>query len=330
MIKNHKHRRILLLIVIMIIVGIIFTTYQCSDKKLPKYVAEETESQKEELDIENIIVTPFKDSDFSLCVPKDNKKVIDNKKTYFLGELNISITENDYYYQINNISADTFTAGLNGNYEVFTCSYPDTSSFVIVYSLKTDNTNTINVSYYRWDREKVYCVAYETNYELYDKYIEYIHNSIETMKWTKNKPIEDGIVMNYAQNGSFNYAYPNGWKVVVGNNIVQYTSADDSTTMTVELYENKTYFDKLSDLEYTQYLSANKSFFTLSQLSKDKNNIFSISSYSENNQKINVYQKIYANGTYQYFITFYIFESKLTEEVLAMIDNINSYFSVIG
>lgn len=320
--KKHKRRRLILVLLVILMI-IIFVFIYNKTKVLPIYIPEETASTtKVEISCET--VHPLSDS-LEIIIPKGCRNIKDNNLVYFLSDnINITVEKVIYNYTIGLITADMYSQSLSTDVNLITYNFPTTSSRMVVY----EKEKTTIFIYTTWDREYIYNITYEIKTNMYDKYIDYIKRSIDEIKWSKNKPISEQLVMGYSEFGNCQFAIPYGWENINNNTSIMYKNDTDTMIMTVEIYENSNFLENISNLTYVQAISENKQNFSQRLYNCSKNKIYAENTYIDNQKQVNMCQAIFANGKYQYFITFYIYDDSFNDEVYQMIQEALTYFTV--
>ena len=328
--KRRKRRRLLLIVVILALGAVIAALYN-RETILPQYIEETTEEEKNELDITFESVAPVKDENFRIYVPVDMRRVDDDNNAYFLSDtLNITVSKLSYTHEISLYTADTFASTLSGDVNMLFFNYPTSSSRLLAFRRADNNSDTVTVMLSLWDRKNIINISYEIDFDLYSNYLPAIRKSIDSYTWDTEYEISDYLYMAYNKYGNCDYAIPVGFKNKSNSNMCMYTNDNGSIVMTLEIYENTEYLDKINNIAYTEYAGKGKSGYSLRNYNVTKDQIVAESSYVDNNTNSTVYmyQKVVATGSKQYFITYYVDSKSLNDTVLGVINNTFIYFNV--
>lgn len=328
---RHRRRRLLLLAVGLLLIGVI-VFIATREKVLPKYIQsdDELETEKKE-DIKCELVAPIQDFAFRLSIPTDMKKIDDKDSVYYLSDdINITVKLSNYNYRIYYYNSQTYAQSLGDNTELISFDYPNTHNLIAVYRRSSENSDFTNVVLNAWDRKNLIEVVYEIPTAKYDKYINTIKNSIDTYTWSSDYPISDNIVMGYDEIGNCDYAIPFGFSNVSSNGVYAYINENKTIWTTLEVFNNDDYLEKINNLAYTNYISPGRQNYSLRNINVSKEVIIAESTYTDSNtnELIYMYQKIIATGKKQYFITYYVKKSALNDAVLELINNAFDYFKV--
>lgn len=328
--KRHKRRRLLLIVTIFALVVIIAALYN-RETILPKYIEETTEEENDELDITFESVAPVNDENFRIHVPVDMRRVDDDNNTYFLSDtLNITVSKSAYTHEISLYTADTFASTLSGDVNMLFFNYPTSSSRLLAFRRAGNNSDTVTVMLALWDRRNIINISYEIDSDLYSDYLPAIRKSIDSYTWDTKYEISDYLYMGYNKYGNCDYAIPVGFKDISNSNMCMYTNESGSIVMTLEIYENTEYLDRINNIAYAEYAGNGKNGYSLKNYNVTKEQIVAESSYIDKNTNSTVYmyQKVVATGSKQYFITYYVDSKSLNDTVLGVINNTFIYFNV--
>lgn len=328
--KRKKRRRLLLIAVIILSIIVIMLMFN-RENILPKYIEPETESVEESLDVEYEVVAPITDQNFRISFPKGMQKVEDNDNVYYLSDyLNISVKKRNYTSEISLYDSQQYLNTLSGNITMMSFNYPTTSSLLTSYRRKTETSEYIIVDFSVWDRKNIIDISYEIDSSIYEKYLPIIRESIDSYTWESEFSIQPNLYMAYNEYGNCDFAIPLGFEDKSTSSMYAYENSEGTIYTTLEIFENDAYLDNISNIGYVQYAGNNKQGFTLINYTATKEEILAESYYTDQNTKetIYMYQKIVANGTKQYFITYYVSQNVLNDNVLELIEDAFSYFAL--
>lgn len=100
----------------------------------------------------------------------------------------------------------------------------------------------------------------------------------------------------------FEYAVPDSWasSTVTSLRIRENTGA----SLTVNLLDDSTLLNDITQIDYANFLSNGKYNFVLNQFQQNDSMIYGEATYQNNDVQTAIVQGYFANGTYQYIVTY--------------------------
>lgn len=142
------------------------------------------------------------------------------------------------------------------------------------------------------------------NDENYDKLKDELWYCLDSISWEYEDPITEGYYLIYQIEGDFEYAVPDQWTTGASDTTFYAYEEDTSSSFTVNTIQDSTMLSDITELDYSDFLSNGKSNFILNQFQQSENNIYGEATYINNETQMSVIQEYYANGTYQYILTY--------------------------
>lgn len=283
-------------------------------------VEPETETEKK------IITNTYMNAeiDLSMQIPDGWQHIIkDGFDTYVHSPSasSVQIQVMSYYPMVNNATAeslsDTYSArGL----EITEFQYTADNSYYVIYRSKGISGITDYIECVLWDRQNVAKVIFTFNDDNFERIQDEIWYCIDSISWNYEDPIAEGFYLKYQLAGDFEFAVPDNWTVAdTGTSFYAYEE-NTGASMTVNLLEDSTLLTEITQVDYADFLSNGKSDFILNTFQQSDNMIYGEATYSYNGTTYAVIQTYYANGTYQYILT-YEFPVELGETYAAASQN---------
>lgn len=210
-----------------------------------------------------------------------------------------------YYPMINNVSGDslyeTYSARGLGLTEFERTSE---TSYYVVYKGKGMSGITDYIEYVLWDRSHVAKIVMTFNDNNYEKLQTEIWGCIDSVSWTREDPVYDGMYLMYSQYGDFEFAVPTDWSTATADNTFYATYDESNIAMTAAVLEDSTLMSEFSQIDYTNYLSSGKQNFALTQFQQDETSIYAEATYYYGETQMSLMQYYISNGVYHYIVTY--------------------------
>lgn len=267
-------------------------------------VEPESESEKQV----NSVTYRNKEVEMTLSVPEGWDYVLkDGFDTFIHSESasSIQVQVLNYYPQVNNVTQQSLSESyaIQGK-AVTEFSFISNNGYYLIYQTQGISGITDCIEMVQWDRLHVVKLAVIFNDIYYDKLKDEIWYCIDSMSWQYESPIPEEYVLYYQIDGDFEYAVPSGWVTGMSGDTLY---ASDSTTgsfMTVNVLDDVSSVENISQLDYVNFLSSGKQDFVLTQYSQTENTIYGEATYMQDNTMVSLMQYYIANGTYHYILTF--------------------------
>ena len=182
--------------------------------------------------------------------------------------------------------------------------YMSDNSYYVIYQSQGMSGITDYIEYVIWDRQHVAKIVVTFNDENYDKLKDEIWYCLDSVSWDYEEPITDGYRLIYQLDGDFEYAMPDQWTNASSDSSFYAYEESSGASLTVNLLEDPTLLTDITELDYSNFLSNGKSNFVLNQFQQSDTNIYGEATYINNNVQMSIVQEYYANGTYQYILTY--------------------------
>ena len=315
----------LILIAAMLTVFIVFATKQ---DNLNVYnggnstYTVESESETEKEVVSNTYMN--KDIDLSMQIPDGWQHVTkDGYDTYVhsASASSIQIQVMAYYPMVNNATAESLSETYSQRgMEITEFQYMSYNSYYLIYQSQGMSGITDYIEYVIWDRSHVAKVVVTFNDENYEKLKDEIWHCLDSISWQYEDPITDGYRLVYQLDGDFEYAVPDQW--TTGSSDSSFYAYDESSgaSLTVNLINDPTMLSDITELDYSNFLSNGKSNFALNQFQQSDNSIYGEATYVNNDVQMAIVQEYFANGTYQYILT-YEFPTELGSDYVSLAQN---------
>ena len=315
----------LALIAGMFIIFIIFATKQ---ETLDVYrggnasYTVETESETEK----NIVSNTYLNNDINLSmqIPDGWQHITkDGYDTYVhsASASSIQIQVMSYYPMVNNASADSLAETYSSRgMEITEFQFMSDNSYYVIYQAKGIAGITDYIEYVIWDRQHVAKIVVTFSDENYDKLKDEIWYSLDSITWDYEDPVTDGFYLMYQITGDFEYAVPDQWTTGSSDMAFYAYNEDDGASLTVNLIQDATLLSDITELDYSNFLSNGKANFVLNQFQQSDYNIYGEATYISNDVQMSVVQEYYANGAYQYIVT-YEFPTELGNNYVQLAQN---------
>lgn len=269
------------------------------------YTVEEEEDEKEDL-----VTNTYMNStiDLSMQIPDGWQHITkDGYDTYVhsASASSIQIQVMSYYPMVNNATEDSLSETYTERGMTITeFKYLSDNSYYLIYQSQGVSGVTDYIEYVLWDRSHVAKIVVTFNDGNYEKLKDEIWNSLDSISWNYEDPITDGYILNYQLNGDFEFAIPDTWTTGSSDSSLYAYEESSGASLTVNLIEDTTLLSDITELDYSSFLSNGKSDFILNQFQQTDTNIYGEATYTNNNVQTAIIQEYYANGTYQYILTY--------------------------
>lgn len=311
----YQLRRILGKFWILIVIGImltIFLTIATSKKELDVYTKENAtytqESESEEKEDIKTVQYQNKDISFTMAVPEDWNYVLkDGYDTYVhnASASSVQIQVLNYYPRVNVADQTSIASALAGqDIEMTEFSKVSGNCYQTVGQKYGNAGVTDYIQEVIWDRQHVVKVIFTFSDENYEKLKDTIMYCLDSISWQYEDPIGEKYFLQYQEAGDFEYAIPTGW--ITGTADTGTYAYEESTgaMLTVNVIEDASSINEISELEYSEFLSNGRSGFVLTKFEQSDEHIYGEATYSADTGSISVIQYYTANGTYHYILTY--------------------------
>ena len=299
----------LVLIAAMFILFLVFATKQ---ENLDVYKSGnstytiETESESKK----NIVSNTYLNNtvDLSMQIPDGWQHITkDGYDTYVhsASASSIQIQVMAYYPLVNNASVDSLSETYNARgMEITEFQFLSDNSYYLIYQSSGMSGITDYIEYVIWDRQHVAKIVVTFNDENYDRLKDEIWYSLDSISWNYEDPVPEGYYLSYQIDGDFEYAVPDQW--TAGYSDTTFYAYEESTgaSLSVNTIQDPTLLSDITELDYSNFLSNGKSDFILNQFQQSDTNIYGEATYISNGTQMSIVQEYYANGTYQYILTY--------------------------
>ena len=206
---------------------------------------------------------------------------------------------------VNNASVDSLSETYSSRgMEITEFQYMSDNSYYVIYQAKGIAGITDYIEYVIWDRQHVAKIVVTFSDENYDKLKDEIWYSLDSITWDYEEPITDGFYLKYQITGDFEYAVPDQWTTGSSDTAFYAYNETDGASLTVNLIQDATLLSDITELDYSNFLSNGKANFVLNQFQQSDYNIYGEATYISNEIQMSVVQEYYANGAYQYILTY--------------------------
>lgn len=217
----------------------------------------------------------------------------------------IQIQVMSYYPMVNNATVDSLSESYSTRgMEITEFQFLSDNSYYLIYQSKGLSGITDYIEYVIWDRQHVAKIVVTFNDENYDKLKDELWYCLDSISWDYEDPITEGYYLTYQIEGDFEYAVPDQWTTGASDTTFYAYEEDTSSSFTVNTIQDSTMLSDITELDYSNFLSNGKSNFILNQFQQSENNIYGEATYINNETQMSVIQEYYANGTYQYILTY--------------------------
>lgn len=324
-------------IVVAIILLLLFLVNATKQENLDVYNKEDytytVESEtEEEKDVKTFTYMNEK-LNLSIEIPDGWEKVTkDGFDTYIhkASASSIQIQTLSYYPMVNNATAESLAETYNEQgYTVTEFQKTAGNSYYVIYQGQGISGITDYVENVIWDRSHVVKIVITFNDSYYEKLEDEIWIPIDSLQWDYEDPIDENYYLTYQRYGDFEFAVPVTWASGYTDSSFYAYDEETGAMMTVNLLEDSTMINDISQVDYTDFLSANKQNFALSQFSQQDNEIYGEATYINNDIYIALMQKYIANGQYHYIIT-YEYPAEMSDYYYLLCQNGLSYIRLFN
>lgn len=317
----------LFLIEVMLFVFMTFATkqdnlnvYQNKDGNSSYTVESESETEKK------VVSNTYMNTDINLSmqIPDGWKHITKDGYDTFVHSASassIQIQVMNYYPMVNNASADSLSETYSSmGMQITEFEYMSDNSYYVIYQSQGMSGITDYIEYVIWDRQHVAKIVVTFNDENYDKLKDEIWYCLDSVSWDYEEPITDGYRLIYQLDGDFEYAMPDQWTNASSDSSFYAYEESSGASLTVNLLEDPTLLTDITELDYSNFLSNGKSNFVLNQFQQSDTNIYGEATYINNDVQMSIVQEYYANGTYQYILT-YEFPTELGSDYVQIVQS---------
>lgn len=210
-----------------------------------------------------------------------------------------------YYPMVNNVSSDSLSETYAGyGYTLTEFGFMSNCSYYVIYQASTSSGSVTDyIEEVFWDRSHVLKVVMCFDDSNYDRLQNEIWNSLNSIYWEQEDPVPLDLFLTYFSNGDFEFAVPMDW--VIGSTDSSYYAYDetDGSSMTVYVLEDSTSVGDISQIDYANYLSNGVDDFILTQFNATDEYLYGEASYTSNGTSMYAVQYYFANGVYNYILT---------------------------
>lgn len=206
---------------------------------------------------------------------------------------------------VNNASADSLSQTYSQRGLTITeFQFLADNSYYLVYQSSGKSGITDYIELVIWDRSHVAKIVWTFNDSNYEKLKEEIWYCIDSISWQYEDPITEGFILCYQIDGDFEYAVPDSWQS--GSTDTSFYAYEENTgaSLTVNLLDDPTLLNDITQIDYANFLSNGKSNFVLNQFQQNDSMIYGEATYQNNDVQTAIVQGYFATGTYQYIVTY--------------------------
>lgn len=226
-----------------------------------------------------------------------------------------------YYPAVNNAALDSLSQTYSElGYTVTEFQFTADNSYYVIYQSQGKSGVTDYIETVIWDRQHVAKVVFTFNDANYEKLKDEIWYCVDSIKWDYEDPITDGYFLKYDVTGDFEYAVPDTWASSTSDSAFYAYDESSGSSFTVNLLEDPTLLTDITELDYSNFLSDGKQNFILNTYQQDDNHIYGEATYMNGETQMAIVQYYYANGTYQYILT-YEFPADYGSEMASIAQN---------
>lgn len=299
-------------VVAIMVVG--FLIIATSKKELKVYDSEKGKSTytiEQETETEKVIVsdTYFNNEiNFVMQIPEGWEHVIKDGYDTFVhaaSASSIQIQVLSYYPMVNNVTEESLNETLSqSGYTLTEFSYLGDNGYYDIYKGYNNAGEVDYIEHVFWDRSHVVKILVIVNDIYYDKLSDEIWFAINSASWEYENPITEGYFLNYQIYGDFEFAVPDTWLFSSTDGALYAYDEETGSSLVVNVLEDPSMLEDISELDYVNFLSAGKSNFILSTFQQYSDYIYGEGTYSNNGVNVALMQAYYANGKYQYILTY--------------------------
>ena len=217
----------------------------------------------------------------------------------------VQIQVMSYYPMVNNASAESFADTYSSRgLEITDFQYISNNSYYLMYRSNGMSGITDYIECVLWDRQNVAKIIFTFNDANYKKLKDEIWYCIDSIEWDYEDPIPEGFYLKYQLTGDFEFAVPANWTIAETDASFYACEDDTGATLTVNLITDNTLLTDITQIDYTNFLSNGRSDFILNAFQQSDHMIYGEATYTNNGTTFAIIQSYYANGTYQYIITY--------------------------
>lgn len=291
-----------------------FIIFMLGKKQLSVYDSEHGKSrytiEEEDVTEKPIVSSVYRNDtvDLSMRIPDGWTRVTKDGFDTFMhapSASSIQVQVINYYPMVNDVTADSLAADLaERGYELAEFSFMDESSYYDVYKKADVSGITDYVEHVFWDRSHVVKLLAVFNDAIYERIRDEIWFCIDSMEWNCEDPIPEGYFLDYRIYGDFEYAIPSGW--ITGSSETTLYAYDEETGagLTVNVIEDPAFLSSITELDYASFLSNGRRDFMLNVFDRYDDYIYGEATYTNDGVQTAIMQSYYANGEYQYIITY--------------------------
>ena len=203
-----------------------------------------------------------------------------------------------YCPMVNNASADSLSQTYSQRGLTITeFQFLADNSYYLVYQSSGKSGITDYIELVIWDRSHVAKIVWTFNDSNYEKLKEEIWYCIDSISWQYEDPITEGFILCYQIDGDFEYAVPDSWQS--GSTDTSFYAYEENTgaSLTVNLLDDSTLLNDITQIDYANFLSNGKSNFVLNQFQQNDSMIYGEATYQNNDVQTAIVQGYFANGT---------------------------------
>ena len=282
------------------LLSVLFT----QNNTLPAFVAEPLpESEESPLEVMPTMVVTDEQMGITIEVPEDWRQVVIRGDKSFLHENGtmIQLQYRDYSPHINMMNGESIRWDVEINRGIFH-DYVQINNTSAIYSYTLNEIEHIH--YLTWDRMTIVGVKIEVHREFYDLYFGTFMHILDNFHWEKQNPIPENFIMLYNEFGSFEFGVPANWgTAITEEGVFLASSPDTGVVMYVNVFQNDTNFEGVSQIEYSNVIGHGRSSFILREFFNDGRSIYADAMYTANNRNFMFLQHMISNGAYHYTFT---------------------------
>lgn len=306
-----KGSPLILLLGAIVIITALAVMFQPKEDILPVYTGSDPVSeasiQESSIVVESI---EYKDEEtgFTMPVPKDWTKVIKSGYPTYIHsptKTSMQIVKTDYTPRINNDSIEGLTNSIQqSGYEVGEVKFFSSSAYYYSYYKQNSHGEyDVYCSFVMWDLEHIYSINVVVSETYYQQMLPYIQNSLTNVKWESKSNIPSDLNITYVEFGNFSFAYPVDWSIAANDNAIVVSENNNQGVITVKSTQNAVDYSKISQVQYSQYVSNGRQNFIMKQYANDGHTIHGEAVYYVNGVQYGIYQYLISTGTFEIEIT---------------------------
>lgn len=322
----------LTLIVVAVMAALFINFFSSTGTNMPSYQAGteveptvEPEPEEPVITFETAIHTDD-EYGFSMPVPAEWSFVVKNGADSYVAPNGAMISFNvgPYDPAMNNVTQESVSRDVAALQGLFGGAvWTSTTSYAVIYELGTIDY----FEYVTWDLDTLVRVTVSIPATMYADYADQITALFDQFKWEKQNPIPEGYFMYYSDYGNFEFPVPVDWTYGIENGCFVAVSPDGNTNYRVSVNNLTSDFSEITQLDYTNVMSAGKSGYMLNEYNPSSTTISSRATFSNNGVQYTELHQMLATGQLQYELLFQC-PAEIYEDALQTYLQVLKYFRV--